>query len=65
MLALGDEPLDRTLTSGDAASNAIRLCLAYRPPLDWDRLLAFLSARATPGIEAVDAGGRYWRSIQL
>jgi len=28
--------------------------LAYRPPYDWEGLLAFLSARATPGVEAVD-----------
>jgi AraC family transcriptional regulator, regulatory protein of adaptative response / DNA-3-methyladenine glycosylase II len=28
--------------------------LAYRPPYDWDALLAFLRARATPGVEAVD-----------
>jgi len=35
------------------------------PPLDWGSLLGYLAARATPGIEAVDAGGRYWRSIRL
>ena len=28
--------------------------LAYRPPYDWDALLAFLRARATPGVESVD-----------
>jgi AraC family transcriptional regulator of adaptative response / DNA-3-methyladenine glycosylase II len=43
----------------------VRLSLAYRPPLDWGSLLAYLAARATPGIEAVDAGGRYCRSIRL
>ncbi len=42
-----------------------RLYLAYRPPLDWGSLLGYLAARATPGIEAVDAGGRYCRSIRL
>ncbi|MGH8402211.1 MAG: AlkA N-terminal domain-containing protein, partial [Gammaproteobacteria bacterium] len=38
--------------------------LAYRPPYDWDALLAFLAARATPGVEEV-AQGRYRRSIVL
>ena len=28
--------------------------LAYRPPFDWEELLAFLRFRAIPGIEAVD-----------
>jgi AraC family transcriptional regulator, regulatory protein of adaptative response / DNA-3-methyladenine glycosylase II len=28
-------------------------------------MLGYLAARGTPGIEAVDAGGRYWRSIRL
>jgi AraC family transcriptional regulator, regulatory protein of adaptative response / DNA-3-methyladenine glycosylase II len=65
MLPLGDARLHRALISRDAASIAVRLSLAYRPPFDWDSLLAYLSARGTPGIEAVDAGGRYWRSIRL
>jgi AraC family transcriptional regulator of adaptative response / DNA-3-methyladenine glycosylase II len=42
-----------------------RLSLAYRPPLDWNSLLGYLAARATPGVEALDAGGRYCRSIRL
>jgi AraC family transcriptional regulator of adaptative response / DNA-3-methyladenine glycosylase II len=32
-----------------------RIRLAYRPPYDWDGLLNFLRARATPGVEHVDA----------
>lgn len=36
--------------------------LAFRPPLDWHGMLAFLSARATPGVEAFEAGA-YQRSI--
>lgn len=32
-----------------------RLRLAYRPPLDWDELLAFLRLRAIPGVESVSA----------
>lgn len=36
--------------------------LHFRPPYDWDTLLAFLAARATPGVEIVQ-NGVYRRSI--
>jgi AraC family transcriptional regulator of adaptative response / DNA-3-methyladenine glycosylase II len=36
----------------------------YRPPFQWNHLLTFLSARAIPGVESVDAG-RYRRTITL
>ena len=36
--------------------------LAYRPPYDWDAMLAFLAARAIPGLEAV-SDRSYKRSI--
>jgi AraC family transcriptional regulator of adaptative response / DNA-3-methyladenine glycosylase II len=42
----------------------VRLSLAYRPPLDWERLLSFLRARATEGVEAVDAD-RYRRTFEI
>jgi AraC family transcriptional regulator of adaptative response / DNA-3-methyladenine glycosylase II len=38
--------------------------LRYRPPFDWDAMLAFLAPRATPGVEAVEHGC-YRRSISL
>lgn len=38
--------------------------LPYRPPLDWDGLLAFLAARAVPGVEVVD-GDTYRRTIDI
>jgi AraC family transcriptional regulator of adaptative response / DNA-3-methyladenine glycosylase II len=38
--------------------------LRFRPPYHWPRMLAFLAARATPGVEVVE-GGRYRRSIFL
>jgi AraC family transcriptional regulator of adaptative response / DNA-3-methyladenine glycosylase II len=41
-----------------------RFRLAYRPPYDWDALLAFLEARATPGVESVE-DGRYRRTISI
>jgi AraC family transcriptional regulator of adaptative response / DNA-3-methyladenine glycosylase II len=40
------------------------LRLAYRPPLAWEPLLAFLAARAIPGVEAV-AGDTYRRTIHV
>lgn len=45
----------------------ISLSLTYRPPFDWDAMLAYLASRATPGVEAVTAAGRgrYWRSVRL
>jgi AraC family transcriptional regulator, regulatory protein of adaptative response / DNA-3-methyladenine glycosylase II len=44
--------------------NAYRFRLDYRPPYNWTRILQFLAARATPGVEAVQAG-RYRRTISL
>ncbi len=38
--------------------------LRFRPPYQWERMLAFLAARATPGVEEVEMG-RYRRSISL
>jgi AraC family transcriptional regulator of adaptative response / DNA-3-methyladenine glycosylase II len=45
-----------------AAPTSCRFRLAYRPPYDWDAMLAFLSLRATPGVEAVSSSG-YRRTI--
>jgi AraC family transcriptional regulator, regulatory protein of adaptative response / DNA-3-methyladenine glycosylase II len=42
----------------------LRLRLACRPPIDMDRIVRFLGARAIPGVEAV-AGGVYRRTLQL
>jgi AraC family transcriptional regulator of adaptative response / DNA-3-methyladenine glycosylase II len=41
-----------------------RFRLAYRPPYDWDAVLDFLRARATPGVECV-ADGHYRRTIEV
>jgi AraC family transcriptional regulator, regulatory protein of adaptative response / DNA-3-methyladenine glycosylase II len=38
--------------------------MRYRPPYHWEGMLAFLAARATPGVESV-AGGVYRRSIAM
>jgi AraC family transcriptional regulator of adaptative response / DNA-3-methyladenine glycosylase II len=34
----------------------LRLTLAYRPPLAWNALLAFLAGRANPGVERISSG---------
>jgi AraC family transcriptional regulator, regulatory protein of adaptative response / DNA-3-methyladenine glycosylase II len=38
--------------------------LNYRPPLDWERLLGFLSQRVIPQVECVQ-GGKYFRTVQV
>jgi len=38
--------------------------LRFRPPYNWQGMLAFLAPRATPGVEVVDLG-KYRRSISL
>jgi AraC family transcriptional regulator of adaptative response / DNA-3-methyladenine glycosylase II len=54
--------------SGDPAAPAapgmIKLRLAYRAPIDLDRMFGYLAARAIPGVEST-AGDRYSRTIQL
>ena len=41
-----------------------RVVLDYHPPYDWDTLIAFLAARATPGVEIV-APDRYRRAVSV
>jgi len=50
--------------SDPLAPGLIRLRLPYRPPIDLDRMLGFLAARAIPGVEAVESG-RYRRTLLL
>ena len=58
--------LRRAASSGRPATPAagVSLTLRFRPPYDWDNVLAYLAARAIPGVEAVDGDG-YRRSIVL
>jgi len=48
----------------DRAPGCYRFTLAYRPPYDWQAMLAFLAARATAGVESVD-GVHYRRTIEV
>lgn len=57
--------LRRAASGGRSApDSALELRLAYRPPYAWDDLLAFLAARAIPGVECVSEGV-YRRSFRL
>ncbi len=52
-------------SGGDlSARTPLVLRLAYRAPIDAERMLRFLAARAIPGVESVQ-DGRYRRTIQL
>jgi AraC family transcriptional regulator, regulatory protein of adaptative response / DNA-3-methyladenine glycosylase II len=46
------------------AEAGVTLRLRYRPPYDWESMLAYLSARAIPGIEVVE-GGSYQRTLAI
>ncbi len=45
-----------------AVAGALRFQLGFRPPFDWDGLLAYLGNRAIDGVEAV-IDGRYCRAV--
>jgi AraC family transcriptional regulator of adaptative response / DNA-3-methyladenine glycosylase II len=51
-------------TAPHPPGDTLTLQLAYRPPFDWDGLLAFLGARAIAGVECVD-GGVFLRTVRL
>ncbi len=55
--------LRRKMPSG-ASHDAVCLELSYRPPLDWQGLLGFMSARCTRGVEVVE-GPRYARTASV
>ncbi len=46
------------------AMGAVTVKLGYRPPYDWEAMLAFLAARAIPGVEVVSSS-RYARTIAI
>ena len=56
---LGTHPRDPC-----GAQGLLKLRLAYREPIDAERMLGFLAARAIPGVESVQDGW-YRRTIQL
>jgi len=56
--------LRRIRERGKRDAGALSVHLAYRPPYDWDAMLAFLAPRAIPGVETV-TDNRYRRSIAI
>jgi AraC family transcriptional regulator of adaptative response / DNA-3-methyladenine glycosylase II len=55
---------DRSPRTPQGVPGLIRLRLAYRAPIDGERMLGYLGARAIPGVEEVREG-RYRRTIML
>ncbi len=51
-------------TAESAPAERLVFDLAYRPPYDWDAMLAFLGKRAIAGVESVDAK-RYARTVRV
>ncbi len=58
----------RTAADGDAVAPgeaaSFTLQISYRPPFDWQRMLAFLGARAMKGVESV-TGQEYARTVRM
>jgi AraC family transcriptional regulator of adaptative response / DNA-3-methyladenine glycosylase II len=53
----------REATAPVTVERGLALRLDYRPPYDWARLLAFLGARAIPGVEVVDRDAATYRRV--
>lgn len=54
----------RTRTAPARAGGGVTVRLPYSPPYDWDAMIAFLSVRAIPGVERVEAE-RYARTLAI
>src|ERR1700761_6848045 len=67
--ALFDRPPSRLRREAAEETSAgpeglVSLRLRYRPPYDWDAVLAFLAARAIPGMELAEEGA-YARVVEI
>jgi AraC family transcriptional regulator of adaptative response / DNA-3-methyladenine glycosylase II len=54
----------KTSASHVGTGTGVTLQIRYRSPYDWDSILAFLQARAIPGVEVVEHG-RYLRAVDI
>ncbi|HEX4166590.1 MAG TPA: AlkA N-terminal domain-containing protein [Bryobacteraceae bacterium] len=54
----------KTFVNVTSPEEGVTLRLRYRPPYDWDAMLAYLKARAIPGVEIVEKGV-YQRTVEL
>src|SRR6478672_5585431 len=57
-------PRLRPGSRGVVALPALQIDLPYRPPIAWDRLVAFIGARAARGVEYV-VDGHYARTVRI
>ena len=60
----GELRRDTGRKNGKTGSGPFELRLSFRPPYDWDSLISYLSARATPGVELAEKSS-YRRTIRL
>lgn len=61
--AFGCSPRElRTPRTTSETDRGLELRFAYRPPFDWEAMLAFLELRAVAGVERVTEG-MYWRTF--
>ena len=57
--------LRRKAKEGSApAATGVTLRIRYRPPYDWESMLAYLRMRAIPGLEVVEDGS-YQRTVEI
>lgn len=56
--------LRKQKTSAGCRDGQVTLTLGYRPPYQWEHILAFLAQRAIPGVEKV-ADGAYFRTVRV
>lgn len=60
----GRTPRELRVRKSVAKDAGVSVKLGFRPPYDWDAIIAFLGARAVNGVEAVEPG-RYARTIEI
>ena len=56
--------LRRATAAASRQNGEVTIVLGYRPPYDWGAMVAFLKARAIPGVEVV-SNDRYARTIGI
>jgi AraC family transcriptional regulator of adaptative response / DNA-3-methyladenine glycosylase II len=59
---LRKQAAEKTMALAESETSSLQL--SYRPPYDWEGLLAFLAARALRGVEQV-TGASYSRTVRL
>lgn len=60
----GRSPRELRVRRAAAQNSAVTVKLGYRPPYDWEAMIAFLGARAVEGVEIAEPG-RYARTIEI